>query len=594
MTWEMVVVIVAIISMIVGLALELARADMIVFGTVAMLLLLGILTPEEALNGFANEGMLTVALLFIIVGAIQKSGVVEGAIRKILGSGQSEKKALLKILLPVPVLSAFLNNTPIVVALTPLIRKWCLERGLSPSKFLIPLSYITVLGGTMTLIGTSTNIVIHGLMLEKGMDGFSMFELGIVGLPLTMVGILYLLTIGYKILPSHKVTTTEKFKEQTRDYMCEFIVQSNYPFINQSVEEAGLRHLEGLFLIAIIRGKTKLSPVKSTTKIKMEDRLIFAGLLSTIAELQQRKGLTLETGTELTLDTLKNGNSKLVEVVISDQSSLVFNKIRDTQFRGRYDAAVIAVHRNSERVKSKIGDIVLKPGDTLLLLTGSDFFEREHYNDFYVVTPIEIPKHIEDNIRGSIIALSTMLIMIILVTFNVLTMFKAMLLSTIILLGLRIVTPEEAKQSIQFNVLLLIASSFGIGAALLKTGTATWIADGLVSITAPFGLVFVLLLIYLLTNIFTEIMSNTATAVMMFPIAVEMANQMHINPKALIIIVTISASTAFATPIGYQTNLIVYGPGGYHFKDYLKVGIPLNILCMIVTVVIVYLVWIYN
>ncbi|WP_017756531.1 SLC13 family permease [Calidifontibacillus oryziterrae] len=591
MSFEMIFVLVMIILMMAGLAFEVARPDMIVFGTVTIFLLFGILTPEEALRGFSNEGMLTVALLFIIAGVIQKSGVVESAIRKILGSGKSEKMSLFKILVPVSGLSGFLNNTPIVVAFTPLLRKWCVDNGLSPSKFLIPLSYVTVLGGTITLIGTSTNLVVHGLMLDYGMKGFSMFELAVVGIPITIIGILYLLTIGHKVLPNHKVSPTEKLKEQTRDYMCEFVVGSDYPFINKSVGEAGLRHLEGLFLVAIIRDDMKFSPVKSTTKIEAGDRLIFAGLLSTIAELQQRKGLAIETGTDLTLETLKNGNSQLVEVVVSDQSPLVYKKIRDTQFRGRYDAAIIAVHRNHERVKSKIGEIVLKPGDTLLLLTGSDFLERDHYNDFYVVTPLETPKTVEDNTKGALIALITMLVMIIFVTFNVLSMFKAMALATIILLLLRIVSPEEAKQSIQFNVLLLIASSFGIGAALLNTGTAAWIANGLVSFTEPLGLFFVLLIIYLITNIFTEIMSNTATAVMMFPIGVEMANQLSINPMSVIVLVTIAASAAFATPIGYQTNLIVYGPGGYHFKDYMKVGIPLNLLCMVVAVSIVYMVW---
>ncbi|MDQ0162539.1 SLC13 family permease [Aeribacillus alveayuensis] len=592
MTLEIGFVLLMVVLMLGGLMLEVARPDMIVFVVLTVFLLTGILTSEEALKGFSNQGMLTIALLFIVAGAVQKSGIIDRALARRLKNSKSIPKTMLRVFLPVSGLSAFLNNTPIVVALTPILRKWCEENQISPSKFLIPLSYATILGGTITLMGTSTNLVVHGLMLDNGMEGFSLFELGIVGIPITIVGLVYLITIGYRLLPNNK-GMKETVQEHSREYLAEMTVTSDFPFLNQSIQAAGLRQLKGLYLIEIIRGNEKISPVKSTTKIQEGDRLIFTGLISTIAELQKIKGLTLETGTNLTLDSLKNGNTQLVEAVVSHQSTLLYKTIKQVRFRSKYDAGVIAVHRNRERIKSKIGDIVLKPGDTLLLLCGSDFIDKfKQSNDFYVVTPLDTPAVLQEDPKKGWIAISILVAMILLVTFGILSMFKAMSLAAVLLLLARVITPEEAKQSVQFNVLLLIASSFGIGTAMIKTGAAEWIANGLMKIAEPFGLVAVLFSIYLLTNIFTELITNSAAAVMMFPIAMEIAKKMSIDPTGLAVLITIAASASFITPIGYQTNLIVYGPGGYKFTDYIKVGTPLSIIVMVISIWIVHLVWI--
>jgi di/tricarboxylate transporter len=591
-TWEIGFVLAVVILMMAGLVREVARPDMILFGALTFFLLTGVLTPQEALQGFSNQGMLTIALLFIIAGAIQKSGIFDRTIAHVLGSKSTPRGAMLKMMLPVSGMSAFLNNTPIVVAFTPFIRKWCEEHDISPSKFLIPLSYITILGGTITLMGTSTNLIVHGQMLQNGMDGFSIFQLAWVGIPLVVIGLIYLLTIGYRLLPDHK-NLTETIQEQSREYLAEMVVETKYPHLGKTIEQAGLRNLKGLFLIEIIRGTERISPVKSTTKIEAGDRLIFTGVVSTIADLQNTKGLRLDPGADLSLDLLKNGSTQLVEVVISHQSSLLQKKIKDTKFRGRYDAAVIAVHRNHERVKGKVGDIVLKPGDTLLLLAGSDFNQRIGlFNDFYVVTPMENPFLTREDTKKGLFAIATLVTMILLVTFNVLTMFKAMSLVVVILLAGRIINADEAKKSVQFNVLLLIASAIGVGAALDQSGAAKWVASGLVEFGKPFGLIAILFLVYLLTNIFTEMITNNASAVMMFPIAMNTADQVGANPMAFAVVVAIAASASFITPIGYQTNLIVYGPGGYKFTDYAKVGIPLSFIVMAVTITVVNFIWI--
>ncbi|MEG9296042.1 SLC13 family permease [Mangrovibacillus sp. Mu-81] len=590
MTIEIGFVLISIIIMMIGLIREWIRPDILVFITLAMFLITNVISVEDALSGFSNEGMLTIALLFIVAGAIQKSGIAERLIINLLDRQTGSKWLLAKILTPIAIFSGFMNNTPIVVTLTPILRKWCQDNGVSASKVLIPLSYATILGGTITLIGTSTNLVVHGLLKDAGFKGYSFFELCIIGIPITMIGILYITTIGYKLLPDYK-NLTETVQERAKEYLAEVIVLEDFPFENQSIEVAGLRNLKGLFLVQIIRNNEVISPVKSSTKILQGDKLIFTGLLTTIAELQTMKGLHIETGSELNLNNLKDRNIKLVEAVISDQSSLLHKRINDSNFRSNYDASIIAVHRKNERIESKIGEIILKPGDHLLILGGSDFRKRaDATTDFFVVTLINNPPQLENQAKGWF-SIFTLLAMVTLVTFNVISMFKAMVLMVLILFLTKIITPEEAKHSIQFNVLLLIASAFGIGAALIESGTASWLAGLLTSMAKPLGTFGLLVIIYVITNIFTEIISNSAAAVLMFPIAIEISQQNQVEPMAFAVAITIAASAGFSTPIGYQTNLIVYGPGGYKFIDYLRVGIPLNIIVMLVSLFIIYFVW---
>lgn len=593
MDWQIAYVIAVIVLMLLALIFEVARPDIILFTTMIVFLLTNVINIQEALIGFSNAGMLTIALLFIIAGVIQRSGLFNQIVSRMLGERSSPRGAMFKMMLPISGMSAFLNNTPIVVTFTPIVRKWCRDHNISPSKFLIPLSYITIMGGMITLMGTSTNLVVHGYLVGHGHEGFSVFQLAVVGIPVAIVGMIYLVTLGYKILPNHR-ELSEKMEETSREYLAEMIVQKDYSHIGKSVKDAGLRSLQGLFLIEIIRADgTHISPVKSSTEMKKDDRLIFTGEVSTIAELQNTKGLMLEPSQDVSLDLLENGNTQLVEAVVSHESSLISEKIRDTQFRSKFDAAVIAVHRQNERVEGKIGEIALKAGDTLLLLAGPDFKSRQRqFNDFYVVTPMGNPFVTKKDTRKGLITVGLLVAMILLVIFGVLTMFKAMAFTVLILIFSRIVTLDEAKDSISFDILLLIASAFGIGQAIEESGTAHWVASNIVDLAAPFGVIALLVIVYLLTNLFTELITNNAAALMMLPIAMGIAEQANINPTALAVLVAIAASSSFVTPIGYQTNLIVMGPGGYKFTDYFKVGIPLTFIVMIIAVTVVNIVWV--
>ncbi|OIJ19433.1 SLC13 family permease [Anaerobacillus alkalidiazotrophicus] len=590
MTFEIAFVLFVVLGMLVCLIKEIARPDFIVFFALAALIISGVLTPADALRGFSNEGMLTVALLFIVAGAVKQSGVLNQIISSSLGSGRSPRRSLLQMMFPMAGLSAFLNNTPIVVMFTPVVRKWCIEKNIPPSKFLIPLSYATIFGGTLTLIGTSTNLVIHGFMLEQGLDGFSMFQLAIVALPAGFIGIIYMTIIGYKLLPERK-TSKQSFEESSREYLAEAYVEPNSPLIGKTIEAAGLRNLNGLYLIELMRRGERIASVPSYIKLNENDKLIFTGVLSTIVDLQNIKGLRVSTGTNLKLEDLQNGSAKLVEAVVSHQSSLVQKTVKETKFRSKYGAGVVAVHRNDERINNKVGDINLKPGDTLLLLTNKDFENRwSSSRDFYLISPIKEADVIDP--RKSIIAMVTLLSMILLAAFNILPMFKSALLAVIVLFLTKTITFVGARKYIQFDVLLLIACAIGVGIALEQTGAASLIASYFIKISKGAGIIGAIIVVYLLTTIFTEIITNNAAAVLMVPISLAIANQLSVDPMAFFVAIAIAASASFATPIGYQCNLIVYGPGGYRFSDYLKIGIPLNIMYLIVTVVIVYFVWV--
>jgi di/tricarboxylate transporter len=478
----------------------------------------------------------------------------------------------------------------------PLVRKWAIEHKISPSKFLLPLSYAAILGGMCTLIGTSTTLIVNGLMMDHGMPSMSMFEISKVGLPCALIGLLYLKFIGFKLLPNRS-DLIENVADTGRDYLVEMRVQDQSPMIGKNIEEVGLRHLKGLFLVKIIRGNETIPAVAPKVRLQGGDKLIFTGKVETIRDMQSFEGLESITGPDEEKDL--TDTTKMAEAVVSPSSPLIGTTIRDSNFRTHYRASILAVHRNGERIDSKIGDIILRPGDTLLLLT-SDAFERSWKNseDFYLVS--ELPDTKTAVTKQKPIALAIMAIMILAATFGPylpkigntsIDMFVCALGAAVLMIVTRCISPEGARKSVELNVLVLIACAFGIGVALEKSGAASFIADGIITVFSQFGMVGVLAGMYLVTILFSAIITNNATAVIMFPIAYATATHLSVNPRPFAFLVAIAASASFATPIAYQTNMIVYGPGGYRFSDFLKTGIPLNLILWIVAVALIPFFW---
>ncbi|SDY98553.1 SLC13 family permease [Tindallia californiensis] len=577
---------IVVVAVMVWLLVRNTFEPVIIFlGSVVALMTAGVISSQEALVGFSNEGMLTVAILFVVAGAIQQSPFLPGIATRLFGKRATGRRPLLKMMAPITLLSAFLNNTPIVAIFIPIIRNWSTQHNISPSKFLIPLSYVSMFGGILTLIGTSTNLVVSGMLQEFGHEPMGMFEITKVGLPLALLGMLYLLFYGYKHLPDNQ-DLLDSAKRNFREYLVTFQVETQSRVIGKTIEKAGLRNLKGLYLFEIIRNKQKIYPVSPSEVLQKNDKLVFTGQIETIVQLQAIEGLKLLSSDEEFSDMFKSGEANIVEAVVSPDFPFLNQTIKESNFRSHYNAAIVAVVRQGERINDKIGKITLKPGDTLLILTNHRFAQQwDGAKDFYLISQRENEEILSP--AKARIAVGSFLMLIVFASTGLLSTFHASLLALSVLMFTRTISVKNAFKAISWDTLLVIAFSFGIGNALIKTGAADLIAGGLIYGIAPLGPIGALFAVYLVTNFFTAIITNNAAAVLAFPIAYAASVQMDLNPMPFAIAVAIAASSCFATPFGYQTNLMVYGPGGYSFKDFLKIGLPLNILFLIASIILI-------
>lgn len=589
MTPEGIFTLIVVLLMMGALIAELIEADVIVFSALGVLLLAGIVTPREAFDGFSNKGMLTVAVLFIVAYAAQASGFMEVFFDRVMGNGDGLRRSLLRMMVPVMGLSAFINNTPLVAIFTPYVREWALKHRFAPSKFLIPLTYAVSFGGLFTLIGTSTNLVVNGLLQQTAHASLGMFEIGYVGLPCGIAALLFMVGYGHRLLPGNK-DLTEEFPRLGREYLLEMKVQHASPLAGKTIESAGLRNLDKLFLVEIVRNGESLVPVKPTDHLKADDRLIFTGMVDAIVQLQRIPGLVPFHEKDFYTDMRKSGEGRIIEAVVSPSSPMLGKTVKEGNFRARYDAAVLAVHRHGERIETKIGEIVLRPGDTLLLLAGDNFFKTWNQSrDFYMVSKIsDVPVL---NRKKSIISFLALTGMVLLSAIGVLEIFQGAILATIVLLLTRCLTAVEARRSLELNVLVVIAASFGISRAIEKTGVASFFAGKIVGGMGWLGPVGVLAAIFLVTTLVTEAINNNAAAALIFPVAMASAARLGSDPKPFAVAVAVAASVSFATTIGYQTNLMVSGPGRYRAVDFMRAGIPVKFIYALVAIPLIAAIW---
>ncbi len=582
----------AVAAMAAALIRHIAGPDVIVLGTLSLLMLVGIVDPAAAVRGFGNEGLVTVGALFVVVCGLTQTGAVSLIVGPLLGRRTDKpggaRVAQARLMLPVAGLSAFLNNTPIVAMFIPVVSDWCRASRISPSKLMMPLSFAAILGGTCTLIGTSTNLVVNGLLIaDPDTPPLSMFDLTWVGLPCAVVGLAYCLLLGPRLLPERKPVF--EAADDARRYTVDVEVEPGGPVAGKTVEEAGLRSLPGLYLAEIERDGRIMEAVGPAERLEGGDRLVFVGVVDSVVDLRKRRGLRVASSDQIDKMGRPVVQRFLVEAVVSDTCSAVGKTVRGGRFRTRYGAAIIAVARNGRRINRKIGDIVLQPGDTLLLEATTAFLQTHRQNrDFFLVSPVADsapPRH-----RRAWVAGAVLLAMVVAATAEWVSLLQASIAAAVGMVLTRCCTGEEARRSLDWPLLLVIGGAFGVSEAVEQSGLADAIGRGLVGLGGgqPW---LTLVLVYAATMLFTAFITNNAAAVLLFPIAKAAAIGLGVNVIPFAVAIMLAASNDFATPIGYQTNLMVYGPGGYRFSDYLKFGLPLNLLVMAVTVTLTPLVW---
>lgn len=547
----------------------------------------GVLSANDALSGFSNSGLITVAAMFVVAAGMHASGAIDLLVNKLLGRPKTVRSAIARMYFPVVFLSSFLNNTPVVATMIPAIYSWSRKIGISPSKLMIPLSYTAILGGTITLIGTSTNLIVNGqYQVLTGEPGFSLFSITAVGIPVAIAGFLLMWLFFPKLLPDR--TQGQAFSN-LREFTLEVCIAPNGPLVGKTIEQAGLRHLRRVYLIEIDRRGTAITVVSPEEVLQEGDRLVFAGDTDAISDLLRINGIIASTEEDqMQTFTRPHAERRLIEAVVSPHCAALGYAIRDSRFRARYGAAVLAVARNGERIKGNLGSITLQAGDTLLLEARPAFISRQRYNkDFLLITDLntDSPRH-----ERALLAWIILVGVVAAASFEVITMLNAALIGAGLMVATGCCSASQAEKSLDLTVIITIAASFALGMALEKTGVAKYLAANVVELSGgrPWLL---LILVYVSISILTEVITNNAAALLMLPIVLEITEKADLNNVPFVFAIMMAASASFATPLGYQTNMMVYGPGEYRFTDFLRAGIPMNIVAGIVTITVLLIGW---
>jgi di/tricarboxylate transporter len=586
-TYQPWIVLGLVVVVVFSLLLKSAKPALSFMGGAVVLVLIGIVTPEKMLSGFANKQIAIIFILIFITSALRKRFGLMELIDRFFQGVKRPRMFILRMSVVVASLSSVLNNTPIVALFIPYVQSWGKRTGIHPSKFLIPLSYIAMLGGMITLIGTSTNLVLNGFLEQNGEPLFRISDFLIPGLMVTLVGIVYLLVIGYRILPD-RTDLIDEFSSNRREYLVETKIKEGSPIVGKTIAEAGLRNLRGVFLLEIIRQGKIISSVEPNMVLMEKDSLVFAGNLETIVDLVDgQQGLYVNEHTNFEQDDQR----QIIEAVIPSNSEMNGKSVRDLNFRNRYDAGIIAIHRNGERLSGKIGDMRVQSGDLLLLAVGQRFNENEKARrDLYLVT-----QHREYEPRPLLPRVAVVITAIILIIFGLLGTID-LFIAAMVLLGMMgitgILTLKDLREEMDFNLLLLLVGALALGEAFLSSGASEIVGNSIMSLIGTDMLWQGILGLYVLTFVLTSFISNAAAVAIAFPIAFSLSHHYGVSGMPIYLAIAFAASCAFATPIGYQTNLMVYGPGRYRFVDFVKVGLPLSVIYSVLA--LGYIFWAFN
>ncbi len=576
--------------MTLALVRSVASPDLVLLGTLGLLMLVGIVEPSAALAGFANPAVVTIGALFVVAAGIERTralAALDRLLRPQAGATRSERGVLARVMPLTVVLSAFMNNTPVVAMLIPQVQEWARRNGLAASKLLIPLSYAAIVGGTITLVGTSTNVIVHGLLLAEGLPGFGMFDFTAAGLPAALCVVAYFATLGLRTLPVRE-SGSEGLGQRLQEYHFDVRVSADAPFLGGTIEEAGLRMLRDAYLAHIRRGD-RLLPGSPEVSLEGRDVLTFVGDHRIMEEMLERPGL------ERVVEPLYIGGLRkatdlvLYEAVVATGSQLVGRTLEEARFRERFGGVVLAIQRHGEPLAGSLGRTPLHAGDLLLIEARPTAGVRSRRGDFALVVPVA--KQPPQASRRAPLSLALLVGMVAAAAFGVVPLVVAAFSAALAMILTGCVSGPRARESIDFSVLLVIAAALGIGRAVQATGLADAAAHGISALAVGAAPVIALLLLYLATVLLTEVVSNQAAAVLMFPVALSVAAELGLDVKAAALTIALAASASFLTPIGYQTNLMVMGPGGYRYTDFLRAGLPVLLIVMTVTVTAISLVW---
>jgi len=561
---------------------EYLKASVSFLMAVLLFSITGILTPSEVLSGFSNESIASILMLILITTGLRKNFQLEYLFDVVFKKAKTYRGFLLRMMSQVALLSSVINNTPVVALMTPYVVDWGKKNNIAPSRLLIPLSYATIMGGMITLIGTSTTLVLNGFLQDFDHPSLLFEDLFIIGLSVTITGILFILIIGYKLLPDHK-DVLKSYAENRREYIVETRILPASKLIGKNLLDAGLRNLKGVYLVEIMRGSRMISPVSPKEILEEGDILFFAGNTHDIVVLIN-SGLGIELPE--TARSYDNDQAEIVEAVMNNFSSLINKTVKKSDFRNRYNAAIVAIHRNGKKVSGRIGDIVLQAGDLLLLYTGSDFRDRvEIYRDLFVVSKL---RDIVKPGKKKFYALSLMAVCaLVLLIFSKLTLFPALMIILSIMVGFNLITTQDVKRELDLNMIIILVFSLAIGQAIIKTNAGNMIAMAIINFLQPYGNISIILGLLIITNLLASIIGNVGAVSISFPLAYSISNNLGIEGYPFFLTIAYAASAAFMTPISYQTNLIIYGPGGYKFKDFFKIGLPVNVIYLSVAFMVI-------
>ena len=580
---------IVIVVMVVALVREVARIDVVVLCVLGVLLVTGVITPAQAFSGFSDPAVVTVAALYVVAAGIHRTGVLSSLDALLLPKSGSISGLLLRTMAPTAAMSAVLNNTPVVAMLMPRLQAIAEKRGISASKLLMPLSFAAIVGGMITLIGTSTNLIASGLLRSSGYDGFQMFDFAVFGLPIALFTVLFMSFVGHRLLPDRKPLAPDTNGSSTRDYQFELRIPRGSQLDGKTITEAELRSLGDAYLVHIRRDGHLIAPAAPDEVLQPQDVLTFSGKTSAMQRLLEHTDLK----PNIDGPPLNEGRAEIpiFETVVSATSYLVGKTLKEVGFRERYQGVVLAIHRQEEMIRGALGNIPLKPGD-LLIVEAKRGFERnwsQDQGDFYIVTPRSEIQHGVS--RRAPIALVLLFGMIALNVSGILPLATAAFVAALGMVLLGCLRGQELRRSIDITVMITIAGAFGLGQAVQESGLAATIGHGIVTGLPTLPPIAIIAVLYLITVLLTELITNNAAVVVMLPIAIAAAVDLGVDVTAVALTVTIGASAGFLSPLGYQTHLMVMGAGGYNFKDFTRAGFPVSIGVMLITLVVVYLGW---